>query len=291
VTVVDAHQHFWDPQRAAYPWLGPELAPINRAIGYDELAPILAATGIDRTVLVESADNAEDTRYMFEMAAAHPEIAAVVAWAPLEDPAATAAQLERLAGEPALVGVRTLIHNQPDPDWLLDRNVQDSLGLLADAGLSYDVVAVLPRHVEHVATIAERHPNLRLVIDHLAKPPINGGDPAPWRAVMARAAQLPTVYAKLSGLYPATGDQTRWSADDLRPYVDFALETFGPDRLMYGGDWPISVLFGGYAKVWGEIRVLLDELAAGERAAILGGTAIEFYRIRPERLGLTGSRP
>jgi L-fuconolactonase len=285
VTIIDAHQHFWDPARAAYPWLGPDLAPINRAIGYDELAPILAETGIERTVLVESADNDEDTRYMFEMAAAHPEIAAVVAWAPLEDPAATARQLERLRGEPALVGVRTLIHQQADPDWLLRPEVQASLGLLADAGLSYDVVAVLPRHVEHVATIAERHPTLRLVIDHLAKPPINGGgDPATWCAAMARAAQHPLVYAKLSGLYPGAGDQTGWSAADLRPYVEFALRTFGPSRLMYGGDWPICVMAGGYAKVWREVGSLLEELDPVDRGRILGGSAIEFYRIPQERL-------
>jgi len=284
VLVVDAHQHFWDPARAAYDWLGPALAPINRRIGFDELAPILAATGVDATVLVQSADNADDSDCMFEMAAAHPEIAGVVAWVPLDQPALAAARLAVLRRRPEFVGVRNLIHEQPDPDWLLRPEVAEGLGLLAAAGVPFDLVAVLPRHLEHVPTLSERHPELRMVIDHLAKPPIGLASWEPWRTLIARAAENPRVYAKVSGLYPAAGDPLAWDAGTLRPFVDYALDLFGPDRLMYGGDWPISVLFGDYQKVWTELSAVFADLGPAERAALLGGTATAFYRLPADRL-------
>ena len=284
MAVIDSHQHFWNPSRVAYDWLGPDLGPINRAIEFPELAPLLAATGVERTVLVQSADNAADTDYMFEVAAAHPEIAAVVGWVPLDDPETVASRLPALRANPVFAGIRNLIHTKPDPDWLLRADVDASLGMLAAAGVPFDVVSVLPRHLEHVPTLSNRHPDLRMVIDHMSKPPIKAGDDEPWRTLIRRAAENPRVYAKVSGLYPAVGDLAAWSADDVRPYLEFALELFGADRLMFGGDWPISVLAGGYVRVWEELSVLFDELAADERTAILGRTAATFYAIGPDRL-------
>jgi L-fuconolactonase len=284
LAVIDAHQHLWNPARVAYDWLGPDLAPIDRAIEFPDLAPLLEATGVERTVLVQSADNAADTDYMFEVAAAHPEIAAVVGWVPLDDPAAVAERLPVLRADPAFVGIRNLIHTKPDADWLLRPDVDASLGILAAEGVPFDVVAVLPRHLEHVPTLSERQPALRMVIDHLAKPPIKAEDDGSWRTLMARAARNPRVYAKVSGLYPAAGDLGAWTADDVRPYLEVALELFGAERLMFGGDWPISVLAGGYLRVWEELNRLFDELSPGDRAAILGGTAVEFYRIPADRL-------
>ena len=285
MAVIDAHQHFWNPDRVSYDWLGPDLGPINRAIEFPELEPLLAATGVERTVLVQSADNAADTDYMFEVAASHPEIAAVVGWVPLDDPAAVAERLPALRANPAFVGIRNLIHTRPDHDWLLRPEVLESLGLLAAHDVPFDVVSVLPRHLQHVPTLSDRHPDLRMVIDHLSKPPIKAGGDEPWRSRIARAAENPRVYAKVSGLYPATGDLAAWTADDVRPYLELALELFGADRLMFGGDWPISVLAGGYVRVWEELGRLFDELPADNRAAILGGTAAEFYRIPADRLG------
>lgn len=285
MVVIDAHQHFWNPSRVAYDWLGPDLGPINRSIEFGDLAPLLDATGVERTVLVQSADNQADTEYMFEVAAAHPEIAAVVGWVPLDHPGIVAERLPALRANPAFVGIRNLIHTRDDPDWLLRPDVDESLGLLAANDVPFDVVSVLPRHLEHVPTISERHPGLRMVIDHLSKPPVRADSDQPWRRLIARAAENPLVHAKVSGLYPATGDMTDWTADDIRPYLEYALELFGPDRLMFGGDWPISVLAGGYVRVWEELGVLFGELVPADRAAILGGTAATFYRIPPERLG------
>ena len=226
MAVIDAHQHFWNPDRVSYDWLGPDLGPINRAIEFPELEPLLAATGVERTVLVQSADNAADTDYMFEVAASHPEIAAVVGWVPLDDPAAVAERLPALRANPAFVGIRNLIHTRPDHDWLLRPEVLESLGILAAHDVPFDVVSVLPRHLQHVPTLSDRHPDLRMVIDHLSKPPIKAGGDEPWRSLIARAAENPRVYAKVSGLYPAMGDLAAGTADDVRPYLELALELF-----------------------------------------------------------------
>ncbi|MDQ1547956.1 MAG: L-fuconolactonase [Actinomycetota bacterium] len=283
-TIVDAHQHVWDPARARYDWLGPELAPIDRAMSFAELKPSLASAGVDATVLVQSADNDEDTRLMLDVAAANPEIVAVVAYAPLGRPADAAATLESFRDNSLIVGVRNLIHNIPDPEWLLRPEVDEGLGLLEDAGLSFDLVAVLPEHLALVPTLTQRHPHLRIVLDHLAKPPIGLADPEPWWTLIEMAAASPTVYAKVSGLYSATADSGSWSPDSVRPYLHRALECFGADRLMYGGDWPISVLSGGYERVWDGLTLLFDELPDSDRARILGTTALEFYRIDPRRI-------
>ncbi|MCU1405846.1 MAG: metal-dependent hydrolase [Glaciihabitans sp.] len=289
VTIIDSHQHVWNLNRAPYSWLGPGLAPINRSIGFDELRPELAAAGISNTVLVQSDDNDFDTDYMLEVAAANPEVAAVVAWVPLAEPDTAAVRLATLRENPLVVGVRNLIHDLPDPDWLLLPQVDAGLGVLEDAGVSFDLVAVLPRHLELVPILSERHPDLRIVIDHLAKPPIGGESREPWATLIAEAARNPLVYAKISGLYSAVGDPGDWSTDSIRPFVDHALDIFGPSRLMYGGDWPVSLVAGGYARVWAGLAPLFDELSPADRRAILGGTAQEFYRIDPARLGNTAS--
>lgn len=285
--VIDAHQHVWDPAKADYDWLGRELAPIDRAMTFDELAPELRAAGVDFTVQVQSADNPEDTQLMRASAAQHSEVVGIVGFAPLDDAEATAATLDTWAEDSLMVGVRNLIHNKPDPDWLLRPEVAAALTVLEDRGVALDVVAVLPRHLELVPVLSQRHPRLRMVIDHLAKPPIGLESPEPWLGLLTAAAENPLVYGKVSGLYSATADLGAWSTEAIRPFFDRALDLFGPGRLMYGGDWPISVLAGGYTRVWTGLRPLFDALEAGDRERILGRTAAEFYRLDPARL-LTG---
>ena len=282
--VIDAHQHVWDLAGARYDWLGPELAPIDQTMRFAELKPSLARAGVDATVLVQSADNDEDTALMLDVAASNPEIVAVVAWAPLDRPKDSGARLESFRGNSLVVGIRNLIHTIPDAQWLLRPDVDESLGLLEEAGLSFDLVSVLPEHLALVPTLVRRHPRLRIVIDHLAKPPIGLDDREPWWTLIQQAAASPTVYAKVSGLYSAAGDSGSWSPDTIRPYLHRALECFGADRLMYGGDWPISVLSGGYDRVWDGLTVLFDELSDADRTRILGETAMEFYRIDPLRI-------
>jgi L-fuconolactonase len=283
-SVIDAHQHVWDLERARYDWLGPDSAPIDRTFEFSELRPSLRRAGVDGTVLVQSADNAEDTSLMLDVAAANPEIVAVVAYVPLEHPELTAIQLEKLRETSLVVGVRNLIHTLPDPEWLLRPAVDESLGILENAGMTFDLVSVLPEHLALVPTLTERHPELRIVIDHLSKPPIGLDSREPWWSLIADAAQRPLVHAKVSGLYSATADSGSWTTDAIRPYFYRALELFGPSRLMYGGDWPISLLSGGYDRVWDGLGVLFAELDAAERELILGETAIEFYGIDPVRV-------
>ena len=275
---IDAHLHFWNLETGHYPWLTPEAGPIFRTFTPEEVIPQLGAAGVGGAVLVQAMDSYEDTDSMLAQAGTYDFVAAVVGWVPLERPDEAGQALERYAAHPKFAGVRHLIHDDPDPDWVIQGSVIEGLGLLAAAGLPFDVVAVLPRHLEHVPVLAERVPGLRLVIDHLAKPPIREGGWEPWASLLARAAEHPDVYTKVSGLNTAA-DPATWTAEDLRPYVDHALEVFGPERLMFGGDWPVATLAGDYAKVWKETGALLRGLSQEDRDLVLGGTAARFYRI------------
>src|SRR5665647_880308 len=286
MTLIDAHQHVWDPTCARYGWLTAELAPINRPIEFAELRPALREAGVDATVIVQSADNDDDTDLMLRTAEANPEVAAVVAYVPLARPAAAADRLAELRRNPKVVGVRNLIHNIPDPDWLLRPDVDEGLAVLETEGVTFDLVAVLPRHLELVSTLSERHPGLKIVIDHLAKPPIGLDGTEPWWTLIERAAENPLVHAKVSGLYSATADSSAWTTDAVRPFVMRALEVFGADRLMYGGDWPISLLSGGYRRVWEGLSVIFAELGSEEQRWVLGGTAERFYGIDATALGV-----
>ncbi len=277
--VIDAHLHLWNTERLHYAWLQrPENAAINRTFRFEEFSSRAAQAGVDRAVLVQADDSAADTDAMFEVASAHPEIAGVVAWVPLDRPDEAAARLDRLRARPGFAGIRNLIHDQPDPDWLLRPSVGEGLALLEQRGIPFDVISVLPRHLSHVPVLSERYPALRMVLDHLSHPPLGEQDPAQWRALITAAARNPLVFAKVSGLYPP---EEAWTAEDLRGAVEFAFELFGPDRLMFGSDWPVAALGGGYAKMRAELSKLFGQLAPPGRDAILGGTATRFYALGP----------
>jgi len=270
--IIDAHQHVWDLDRSPYAWLGPHVPQWNRTFTFDELRPHLVRNGVDATVLVQSDDHDGDTDLMLEVADRHPEIAAIVAYVPLDRPDVAADRLAQLRKDPRVVGIRNLIHDIPDPDWILRPDVDDGLGVLERAGVTFDYVAVLPRHLEHVPTLSERHPGLRIVIDHLAKPPIGEAGREPWWSLIETAAENPLVHAKLSGLYPE-------DRESIQPFVDRALDVFGPGRLMYGGDWPISTAAGGYDQVFEGLTAALSGLSDDDREQIYSATARRFYKI------------
>ena len=277
VVVIDAHLHLWNAERLRYEWLQrPENAAINRTFGFEDFRSRAMAAGVDRAVLVQADDSAADTEAMFEVAAAHPEIVGVVAWVPLDRPDEAAARLDQLQRRPGFAGIRTLIHDQADPDWLLRPEVGDGLALLERRGVPFDVISVLPRHLSHVPVLSERYPALRMVLDHLSHPPLGGADTSEWRALITAAARNPLVFAKVSGLYPPGSS---WTAADLRHVVEFAVELFGPDRLMFGSDWPVAELGGGYAKVAAGLFTLIGQLHPAGRDAVLGGTATRFYAL------------
>jgi L-fuconolactonase len=280
--IVDSHQHFWDLATVDYPWLIPAYGPIYRTFEPAELVPQLRAAGVDRTVLVQSADSFADTDAMLTNAAAHDWIGAVVGWVPLEDaPAAARALDERYLANPWFKGVRHLNHEEPDPDWLVRPSVIEGLRVLEQRRLVYEVVAVYPLHLRHVPALARVLPDLTIVTDHLAKPPIRTGDLSAWEVDLRAAAEHPNVLAKVSGLNTVTADPEAWTGRDLAETIGVAVDAFGVDRLMVGSDWPVAILAGDYAKVWAETRRAFDLLGLGaaERAALEGGTAARVYGI------------
>jgi len=280
--IIDAHQHFWNLDKVAYPWLGPEVGVLYRTFEAPELEPQLQAAGVDKTVIVQAMDSYADTQYMLDTGAAWSWVAGVVGWVPLLDPDETA---RALAGHkqhtPLFKGMRHAIHGETNPDWVVQPAVIESLTILAAMGYTFDVVAVFPQHLKHIPTLSERIPTLKMMIDHLAKPPYLSHDAramATWRDHLAAAAQNPNVYAKISGLNTAVG-KADWSAADLQPAIDFALTQFGAHRLVFGSDWPVALLAGDYARVVAQTRLCLAALPLADQAAIWGGNANRFYAL------------
>lgn len=279
---VDTHQHFWNLDLVEYSWLVPAYGPLYRTYGPQELQPQLEAAGIDYTVLVQSANSFADTNYMLQQADKYDWIGAVIGWVPLWNPREAEHMLDdRYGPHPKFRGMRHLIHEEQDPDWIVQDLVIEGLKLFEERDLVFEVVAVFPNHLEHVPTLAEKLPDLKLVIDHLAKPPIKDSVMDDWAEQLAAAAEHPNVYAKVSGLNTAADWET-WSADDLQPYIDFALQKFGAERLMFGSDWPVCVLAGDYDKVWQETQKALSGYGRDVQDAILGQTALRVYDIDTE---------
>jgi L-fuconolactonase len=282
--VIDAHQHFWTYGTYQTSWMevppysgDPAFEPLRRSFQPDDLIPELKAVGVHCTVTIEAADGLAENEALLTNARSHAWIAGVVGWMPLAHPSDVERALDARAGEPALVGVRHLVNVEPDPDWITRADVLKGLQVLAARRLTFDYVGILPRHLEHVPFVARHVPDLRIVIDHLGKPPIAARQFEPWCSLLARAAQMPNVFAKISGL--DAGATADWTAADIEPYIDRALDLFGPERLMFGSDWPVANLRGGYSKVWRETNDALARLSRDERDLILGGTAIKFYNL------------
>jgi L-fuconolactonase len=277
VPVIDAHHHLWDPARADYPWLTGAYAPIRRRFGPEDLAPNLAAAGVDRTIVVQTRSSLDETRELLATAAASPFIAGVVGWVDLTDPgvAGTIAELRAGPAGRLLVGLRHQVHDEPDPEWLLRPDVGRGLAAVADAGLVYDFL-VRPRELPAALAVARRWPAARFVIDHLAKPRIASGALEPWAGLVAGFGPLDHVAIKLSGLV-TEADWQAWGVDDLRPFVDHALDVFGPERLVFGSDWPVCLVAASYGQVADAARVLIAGLSVTEQSAILGGTPGRIY--------------
>ena len=272
---VDAHQHFWNLESGLYAWPTPAEAPIYRTFAPQDLEPELRAAGVDATVVVQATDSIADTDAMIAHAHEHAWIAGVVGWLPLADRPAAEQALDARRG--SLNGVRHLIHWERDRDWLIRPQVQPGLALLAEQDLPFDVVAVFPDHMDLIPEVAAAHPNLVLILDHLGKPPFRGHGWDAWVEATRRAAAHPNVFAKISGLDTAAGPG--WTLDEIRPAWTIALEAFGPGRLLFGSDWPVCRLVSTYGDVVAATRALVAELAPTEQDRILGGTAVEVYRL------------
>jgi L-fuconolactonase len=279
--IIDAHQHVWDLASGDYPWLGADLAPIDTTMSMSDALPAMRAAGVTATVLVQAADNAEDTANMVRTADENPEVVGIVAWVPLDDPTVAARMVDGFRSDRRIVGVRNLLHARADSAWVLRDDVDAGLAVLENARLTFDYVTGGPATLAHLPTISSRHPELSIVIDHLGKPPIGGAENerAAWRGLIRAAAENPRITAKISGLYASSGSLDGWTTESVRPFVEDALDAFGPSRLMFGSDWPISLLAGGYERTWSAVNDLLRELSAHERDSVLGATATSFYQL------------
>ncbi len=271
--LIDSHQHFWRLERGDYHWMSPDLTALYRDYGPEDLAPMIAQHGIERTILVQAAQTLAETQFMLEIADRTPFVAGVVGWAEFTD-ANAPETITRLAENPLLVGLRPMVQDIPDDDWLVRADLAPAFRALVEHGLVFDAL-VFPRHLSRLLVVADRHPDLTIVVDHGAKPAIRERRLDRWRADMAAVAARPNTWCKLSGL--VTEASAEWTAEDLQPYVEHLLRAFGPERLVWGSDWPVVNLAGGYDR-WREATMaLLASLPEADRAAVLGGNAEELY--------------
>jgi L-fuconolactonase len=276
---IDAHQHFWRLDRGDYGWLTRELGPIYRDFGVDDLRPNLAGAGISGTVLVQAAPTEAETEFLLEVAdGSGGLVRGVVGWVDFEAPDVRR-RLERLARHPLLRGVRPMIHDIPDPSWMLRPGLEPAFRTVIDLGLCFDAL-VRPAHLPVLRRLMEKYGDLRLVIDHGAKPRIAAGEREPWAEHMRALARETGALCKLSGLVTEAGKA--WTVDEIEPYVRHLLECFGSERLIWGSDWPVVELASGYSQWWSATTALLASLDAASRERVLGANAARFYRLTLE---------
>jgi len=272
--IIDSHQHFWQLGRFDYPWMNSSLGVLYRDYLPDQLEPILAQTGVGKTVLVQASNSVEESRWLLNLADEHPFIAGVVGWVDLSSDDVDR-QLDELVSHPKFKGVRHLVESEPADDWLVQPQVLRGLNRLSDYGVSYDLL-VHTRHLKHIQKVVDACPDLKLVIDHMAKPPIASGEIEKWRQELRHVAANEQINCKLSGLV-TEANWTSWTTNDLRPYVECALELFGSSRLLFGSDHPVCLLAASYERVLGSFRELLKDLSSSEQEKIFGDNAAEFY--------------
>lgn len=278
--VVDAHHHLWDRSLAQFDhsWQESEgLEKICHTFLPAHFKPLLDEVGVDRTVFVQTQHNLAENRWALALAEQYDWIAGIVGWVDLasED---CEAQVDEFKAHPKFVGVRHVVQDEPDDNFLLRPDIARGLGVLERHGVPYDLLFYV-KHLHHAATVAQRHPNLPLVIDHLAKPVIKSGATEKWLDSFVAAAKCENVWCKLSGMV-TEADWENWQPRDLKPYVETALEYFGPERLMFGSDWPVSLLAASYQEVFDALLECIGGVSESERAQILGATAIDFYGLQ-----------
>lgn len=280
--IIDTHIHAWNLERARYAWLDGDASILNRTYYVEELLPEMKNTPVAGGIMVQAANNPEDTDIMLEAARKHTEIIGVVGWLPLTEPEKVEQLLgERFLNEPYFKGVRHLIHNEPDPQWLLQPNVMESLKILAAHNIPYDIVGINDEHLKTAIKVSEKNPSLRLVLDHLNQPPIQSGVRfGTWGQLMKEIAGNNNIYAKISGLGTASGNPAGWTVDEITPYVEYVLETFGTDRCFMGGDWPVSLLAGSYSMHWERYKGIIHKLLnADESEKVFRKNAAYFYKV------------
>jgi L-fuconolactonase len=273
--MIDAHHHLWKYSAAEYGWISPEMKALRRDFLPEDLEKLMHHFGIAGTVAVQARQSLEETGWLLDLASRHEIIRGVVGWVPLTDGAKVRPHLERFAANRKLRGVRHVIQDEADPRYILREDFNAGVKMLPEFGLRYDIL-IFERHLPAAIQFVDRHPKQVFILDHVAKPRIRERIRSPWDRNMRELAKRPNVYCKLSGMV-TEADHQRWTPADLQPYLDVALASFGPKRLMYGSDWPVMLLAGDYVRWYDVVRRAIEKLSAVEQERIMGGTAIEAY--------------
>jgi L-fuconolactonase len=282
--LIDSHQHLWVMSEREYSWIEPSYGPLFDDFKPERLAPEIPASGVTSSILVQAADSYEDTFYMLDVAAHSDFVRAVVAWVPFDRPNEARAAIDIFAKNPLVKGFRNLSHDFSNPKynnddaWILRPAVLETLSYIEKAGLTMDYVSVSPAQTKNVVTLAKKFPKLKIIVDHFAKPPIAAKEMEPWASSMKEIASFPNVYTKLSGLNTAS-DLENWTVADWQPYVDVMVETFGVERIMMGGDWPVIVLGNTYVEVWKAQLEVIEKFSSDQKAWLKSKTAKSVYNL------------
>jgi L-fuconolactonase len=271
---IDSHMHVWKLSRGDYGWLTSDLAPIYRDFTVDDVRESWEQAGIDYAILVQAAPTSEETQYLLRVAEAEPKVKGVVGWIDMLSPHAIS-ELKHLSSNKLLRSIRPMLQDIPDDDWMLKAELTPVYRALIDLGICFDAL-VLPRHLPNLLRLIERHPDLRIVVDHGAKPSI-GEQLDSWQRDLMQVANIPHVHCKFSGL--VTECRGTASKETLQPVAEILIDLFGPERLMFGSDWPVCTLRSTYLQWWQWAQELTSHLTQDQRAAIFGGTAQRFYRL------------
>jgi L-fuconolactonase len=273
---LDSHQHFWHYSPTEHTWMTPQMGILKHAFLPRDLLPLLESIHFDGSVAVQSRQNLEETRWLLELAEQHPFIKGVVGWVDLRSEQLSE-QLQRFSRHPKLVGVRHIVHDEPDDQFMLQPEFRRGISQLREFNLTYDLL-LFPKHLTVAARLVEEFPEQPFVLDHIAKPRIAEGSMSPWQEDMHQLARFPNVFCKLSAMVTETRWK-QWQPGDFHPYMDVAFEAFGAGRLMIGSDWPVCTLSGEYQPVMKIVIDYLRKFSAEAQAAILGDNCARFYRI------------
>ena len=274
---IDAHQHYWVYNVQEYGWIDESMAALRRDFLPEDLSPELERSGFDGSVVVQTRQTLEETRWLLELADLSPKILGVVGWVDLCSPDCRS-QLAAFSKNPKLVGIRHIVQSELDDRFLLREDFLGGIALLAEFDLAYDIL-IYTRHLPVAAEFVERFPRQRFVLDHLAKPPIKDHAIDFWAEGIRRLAAFPNVCCKLSGLV-TEADWQHWTPEDIHPYLDVAFAAFGPSRLMIGSDWPVCLVAGSYGRVMDIAKNYLQDYGSQVRNAVLGGNAQRFWRLK-----------
>ena len=274
---IDAHQHFWEYHPEEYPWITEELGMLRRSFLPSDLAPELIKSGLEGSIAVQARQSLTESRWLLSLAEKNSHILGVVGWVDLCSDQIDA-QLAEFSSHPQFVGVRHVVQDEPDNSFMLRPDFLNGIDRLKNHGLSYDIL-IFPKQLEAALQLVAQFPEQPFVIDHIAKPSIKDGSLQPWQKHIKEFSKFPNVNCKISGMV-TEADWENWKQEDMKPYLETVMETFSPNRLMYGSDWPVCLLAGNYCRIIDLAAHYISQLSTQDQELVFGGTAAQFYKIQ-----------